>query len=252
MVPVRPWSSAIVALSLACAALPACPAAADELVIATGAGEPWTAKDGTGFCESVVVEAFERLGLEARVMIVPPARALINANAGTEDGDLMRIAGVDKAYPNLVPVPEPLVAVSFVAIALADTPAFVSDGWESLEPYDIGLITGVKIFENNARWSRSVTTAKSRDQLFELLRKRRVEVVLLERWHGLWWARQHGLAVRIMQPPLATKEFFLYLNKKHAELVPRLAEALRAIKADGTWRRHYERVLAPLERMPDS
>jgi len=40
---------------------------------------------------------------------------------------------------------------------------------------------------------------------------------------------------------------FTYLNKKHVNLVPKLAQSLKELKADGTYERIYTRILAPLK-----
>jgi polar amino acid transport system substrate-binding protein len=65
-----------------------------------------------------------------------------------------------------------------------------------------------------------------------------VDVVLYAQHLGQAQARRLGLNdVRVAGAPLTTQEMFVYLHKKHAPLVPRLAEALRQIKADGTYAR---------------
>ena len=57
------------------------------------------------------------LGVELRLVKLPAERGLINANAGIEDGDLARITGLEKQYPNLVRVPEKLVDLDFTAFS---------------------------------------------------------------------------------------------------------------------------------------
>jgi polar amino acid transport system substrate-binding protein len=52
--------------------------------------------------------------------------------------------------------------------------------------------------------------------------------------------------VHALDPPLATREMFIYLNRRHAALVPRLAEALREIKAEGLYDRLYREKVLPL------
>jgi len=38
-----------------------------------------------------------------------------------------------------------------------------------------------------------------------------------------------------LEPPLASREMYLYLNKKHEHLVEKVAEALRSMKEDGRY-----------------
>ena len=66
------------------------------------------------------------------------------------------------------------------------------------------------------------------------------------RWMGLALIQQQGLKdVRPLEPPLATREMFIYLHKRHAELAPRLADALRALKHDGFYQRAYREKILP-------
>ena len=55
--------------------------------------------------------------------------------------------------------------------------------------------------------------------------------------------------IHLIEPPLDTRAMFIYLHKRHAALAPKLAEALRALKADGSYDRWYSesvtRRLAP-------
>jgi len=46
---------------------------------------------------------------------------------------------------------------------------------------------------------------------------------------------------------LATKEMFIYLNKKHELLVPRLAKALGAMKQDGSYQKMFNKYLSPYD-----
>jgi polar amino acid transport system substrate-binding protein len=69
----------------------------------------------------------------------------------------------------------------------------------------------------------------------------------MDRWQGQWIVRQNGYKVRLIEPPLARFEMFMYVNVKHAALVPRVTQALVDMKADGTWQRIYDRCLKPFD-----
>jgi polar amino acid transport system substrate-binding protein len=72
-------------------------------------------------------------------------------------------------------------------------------------------------------------------------------VALFERWQGNWLVTQRRIPARSLMPPLATTEMFMYLHKKHSHLLDPAARALRAMKADGSYRRLFERSLLSLE-----
>lgn len=84
-------------------------------------------------------------------------------------------------------------------------------------------------------------------QLLPLLAGGRVDVVLADRWQTAWLAREAGLALRTLEPPLARAPMFAYLHRRHAALVGPAAAALAALKRDGTWQGLVDRTLRPLE-----
>jgi polar amino acid transport system substrate-binding protein len=203
---------------------------------------PFTTPAGDGFLDLVAGEAFRRAGVELKLVKLPAERALLNANAGSEDGDLTRIAGIERQYPNLVRVPEKLVDWEFTAFSKN---ARIAGHWEVIRAHSVGYIKGWKIYEQQMTGATQVITADDSDQLFRLLRLDRIEVALYARWMGLALIRRQDLrGVRALEPALVTREMFIYLHKRHASLVPALAAALRAIKSEGLYDRWYrEKVL---------
>jgi len=104
----------ILVLMLLLSAVPAW--AGKGLVLSTGMREPWTNAQKTGFTEQLLAELFRSLELDGHVVFNPAAaRALALANDGIEDGLAARIAGLEKDYPNLIRVPEPVFSNDFAA-----------------------------------------------------------------------------------------------------------------------------------------
>jgi len=206
---------------------------------------PYTTAAGDGFLDVIAGEAFRRAGLQLSLVKLPPERGLINANAGVDDGDLTRIAGLEKNYPNLVRVSEKLIDWHFAAFSRL--PGLQPVSWAVLEPLTVGHIKGWKIYEQNLRPGSLITTADSPEQLFTMMDKSRIEVALYERWLGGALAKKLDIQViRALEPPLAVREMFIYLNRRHAEKVPEIAAALRAIKVEGTYTRVCLEKLGPL------
>lgn len=204
---------------------------------------PLTTDAGDGFLDMVVREAFRRAGLELKLVKLPAERALLDANAGIEDGDLTRIAGIEKQYPNLVRVPEKLLDWTFVAFSKDRT---IPSDWPAIRQHTVGHIRGWKIYEQNTAGAGNVIAVDDSEQLFRLLALDRIDVALYVHWMGLALIQRQGLKdVHILEPPLATREMFIYLHKKHVTLVPKIAAALRALKADGFYDRAYREKLLP-------
>ena len=219
------------------------------LVLNNTNGPPFTTAQGDGFLDRVTQTAFARYGERVRLVMLPAERGLRSANAGIEDGDLTRIAGIKNAYPNLLPVPEKLMDWSFSAFSHKPMPT-LSPGWDGLLPYRVGIIRGWKIAETQLARAKGLVFVDDVEQLFRLLEKKRVDAVVYSREMGLWYLQQQKLKnIHLIEPPLDTRAMFIYLHKRHAALAPKLAEALRALKADGSYDRWYResvtRRLAP-------
>ena len=222
--------------------------AADKIVLNAGVLAPYTTPDRKGFLDQIVAAVFREVGLQAEVQVFATAteRSLLNANAGIDDGMAMRIAGLEAQYPNLIRVPEPLIANDFVAYTTK--PRFATDNWKSLDPYVVTYIIGWKIFEKNVTQVKEVTQVRDADQLFGLLASGRADVALYERWQGLERVRAMGIKAQVLEPPLARSDMFIYLHKKHEALVPAVAQALARLKKSGGYQRIQEATLAPLAR----
>lgn len=214
----------------------ACSVHAEPLRLNSGVGAPYFQPDKKGFLDLLVPEVFRRVGVAAvAVRYEASERAMINANNGVDAGVAMRIRGLEKIYPNLVLVDEKVLDNDFVAysrqLGLATTDFGV------LKDYHVGYIHGWKVFEAGVPPGTAVTKAKDADQLFGLLANDRADLILFERWQGNHILRARGIEARMLLPPLATTEMYMYLHKNHAHLAEPVARALRAMKADGAYRR---------------
>lgn len=185
-------------------------------------------------------EAFKRIGVEFKLVSLPSERSLLAANQGEVDGEGLRVAGLREQYANLVQVPERFVSTSFVAFGKNAAMA-MDKGWDSLKPYRVAFITGWKMFEANAMGARIVNKVDRPEQLFQMLASDHIDLALYTRADGLGLVRRLALpGIVPLAPALRDVDMFLYLHKKHAALAPRLAQALRDMKADGS----HARILA--------
>ena len=151
----------------------------------------------------------------------------------------------DLSHPNLVRVPERLISVSFVAFA-RDERITLDNGFASLRPWRVAFIQGWKMYEAEAAGARVVHRVDQAEQLFRMLDHDRIDLALYTLADGQALARHLGLArVRAIVPSLADADMYLYLNRRHEALVPRLAQALRDMKSDGTHARLLAAIGAP-------
>ena len=217
----------------------------NTLVLNTTGNAPLNTPDMSGFVDLVALEAFHRVGVKVKSVKLPAERGLKNANLGIEDGEMLRIGGLDKLYTNLIMVPEKIMDGVFVAFSKKNID--VSQGWSSLTPYSIIFINGWKILERNVPPSANVVKVRTYDQLFPMLDLDRADVALYEQWGGLYiLSGMKQSSIKKLDPPLASVGLYMYLNKKHEALVPQVAAALKQMKADGSYQHLVDRILTPL------
>jgi polar amino acid transport system substrate-binding protein len=212
---------------------------------------PFTTKNGDGFLDLVLLEVFRRIGYTLHMVRLPPERGLLSANQGIVDGDVNRIAGLDSLYLNLLPVPEKIRNSEFCALSKS---AGLVNRVDELNNWVVGHIKGWKIYDKMMAGSDKVITANSPQQLFRLLDMGRIDVALYSCAEGLDMARQLGVkGIKILKPAFKQRALFLYLNKRHAALLPKISKALIEIKREGLYARLYDEKIAPYyENMQDS
>lgn len=212
-----------------------------SITLNAGTGEPFSTEDGKGFYGELIQEIFERIGIEAKLIPLPSARSIRNANEGIDDGVIARIAGMEKKYKNLVMVPESVITFKFVAYSLNKKIAI--DGWDSFKPYSVGYIRGWHIYEKNLPKTKSLTIVNTPEQLFRLLTNGRAELILYDYHRGTWWNSHLNAKAHIIGNPIAEKEMFIYMHKKHKDLVPKITAAFKEIKQDGTYQKIANKTL---------
>lgn len=216
--------------------------ASDKLILNTGTRDPFTTENKNGFLDLLIKESFQRIGIDAELIVYDAsARALAHANTGVDDGVALRVKGINKKFTNLMRVPEKLMDNDFVAYSTRD---YLDVGdWGSLATYEIAYILGWQIFQNNLSDHQSTTRTRNVTQLMNMLAHDRVDLILYERWQGLWHARKMDINVNVYEPPLAKREMFMYLHKKHADLVDKVSASLVEMKKDGTYQKIFDQTL---------
>jgi len=213
-----------------------------KLILNTSYTAPITAPDKSGVLDLFYQELFKRLKMDFEIQYLPAERALVNANKGIDDGDVCRILDLDKKYTNLVRVPE--VVMQYEHVIFSREADFKVTGPDDLKPYDVGVVKGWKIIEWNTTTARTVTLVDSGEQLFSMLVDGRLDLVIIERMAGMMHLKTLGIGnIRILEPAFLTGDWYLYLHKKHENLVPTIAAEIRRMKADGSHKEIFDSVL---------
>ena len=217
--------------------------ASTSITLNAGTREPFVTEDGGGFYGELVKELFSRLDIDAKVTLLPSSRSIINANMGIDDGVIARTKGMEKKYKNLIRIPVPVVKFKFVAYSLDKKIPFTD--WDSLKPYSVGIIRGWQIYEKNVVNTKALTTVTNAEQLFKLLLNRRSDLILFELYRGSWWNKHLNAKAHLIGSPIAEKDMFIYMNKKHEALIPKITKALEDLKKDGGFQRIEDKYLSP-------
>jgi polar amino acid transport system substrate-binding protein len=216
-------------------------ASENPFIMTTSVSAPLYSEDGSGLYNLLVEEVFKRLNIEMKLVWLPAKRALTYTNDGVYDGNIARTRAVEKKFTNLIRVPEKIFDYEFMAYT--KKPSITLSGWASLKPYAVGIVNGWELVERNLADAKLVTRANDYEQLFNLLDKGRVEVAILDRAMGSWKLKQLGLDIYPIEPPISKQPMFIYLNKKHESLVPKIARVVADMKQDGTFTAIYEKAL---------
>ena len=237
------FSTLTLLLGLHCTAVYA--AELPTLVLNSASAPPYATEAGDGFLDIIIGEAFRRAGLKLKIVRLSGERGLKNANDGLEDGELARIGGMEKTYPNLIPVPGKVVDYHFVAFTRNAN--LDNANWDTLAGFSVGLLRGWKIYERSIKPGTQVTVVDTPEQLFSILDKNRIDVALYEQSLGLALVKTMGIRdLQISKPAFFELEMFIYLNKKHADKVPKIASALQDLKAEGFYTRTCLKIFKPL------
>jgi ABC-type amino acid transport substrate-binding protein len=166
-------------------------------------------------------------------------------DSGTVDGEGIRMAGYEQTHPNAVMVTEPIVSTTLIAIA--KDPAIQLETWEDLQDtnyrvdYYRGIAPAERILPNVVK-AENLSAVSEPVQAFKKLVAGRVDV----------YVDLDGTIMALLQLPefqnsgirvLDVKEEIFnypYLHKRHADLAPKLAEALKQMKAEGLFEQYMQ------------
>ncbi len=197
------------------------------------------------FYNKMYTEAFRRLDYDFKLVALPVMRSLVDADSGVTDGEIARIAAFkdNGAYPNLITVPEPIDTVKAEIYAPASNTESSFDSWESLAALRdsdvvIGHSRGFRAAELALRRylnPKNIHTTASGEQSCRMLAGGRLDFIIEPDGvidHLVAKGKCNGDAIRSIGV-LGILPIFPVLNKRHADLAPKLARVIREMKDEG-------------------
>lgn len=198
-----------------------------------------------GAGEQFLKEAYQQLNIDISVEEYPGERSLVAANTGKTDGELGRIAGIEKEYPNLIMVPVPILRLSISAFSNKQISIANKD---DLKKYRIGFVAGTKIVENMTNEVPHRMRVSRPDQLFQMLLLNRIDVAIDMTEDGLVLMKSDKYKmIKPVSPILEQGDVFHYLNKKHADIVPKITSVLKNMADKGILKQKQDAFLADIK-----
>ena len=186
----------------------------------------------TSVSSDVLKEAYRRLGIDISIRGLGASEALQRSNSGLADGEVQRIDGISRNFPNLIQVPIPINYIQ--GAVFSKNSALKLRGWYSLRTFKIGLVKGI-IFAEKGTSGMQVQMTETYDQLIELLLNDQVDLIVVPYINGAVAIRQHPQGGQLhLNGILETYLLYHYLHKTHEKLVPAITSTLKSMLLDGT------------------
>jgi len=187
----------------------------------------------------IYTDIFKKLGIKVEFRDYPPKRASMEADAGNVDGEAGRIYPYADEHPNLIRVEEFLFSLNFSAFTAKDSIPPLK-GWDSLKGtnYRVEYQRGIKICELNLPKVVSKENLSDVTEIAQSLKK------LLSGRTDLC-VHDETAILTLMQTPefkgskirfagvMESAAIYPYIHKKHAALVPRMADIIKVMKSEG-------------------
>jgi polar amino acid transport system substrate-binding protein len=181
--------------------------------------------------EEILKQAYERIGYKINITRYPAARSIKVANKGNADGELFRMPSVLKYYKNLRMVPT--YTYKLDGRVFSKNLDFEVTGIESIKPYNIGIVRGIKFAEKITE-GLNFYKVNRYNQLFHFLEKDRVQIVISSKISGNMHLSRTGITgIKMHKGSLIQIPLHHFLHKRHKKLIPEINFAILSMKKEG-------------------
>lgn len=186
--------------------------------------------------EQVLEEISKRVGEPMKLISVPAKRSSILLKKKEIDAELARIGEYEEKVSFAIKVVEPIVEVSQHAYSY--NLDIVVNSWESLRPYRIVALRGSWIVETYMP-DHEVVWVGSMDAAFKFLMRGRADLFIAPSARTDMFLTSFGdrsKDIRRLEPAVHLTQDFTFFNPEYSKLALRYEEALKAMKADGSYK----------------
>jgi polar amino acid transport system substrate-binding protein len=181
---------------------------------------------------TVMKKVYQRLGHELELVRFPGKRALVEANKGTVDGELIRIKKVEKQLNNLIRIPTSIGRLRVMALTRAGDSEIVGMG--GLIGKRIGIVRGVELTDKLTQ-NQNREIVNSIQSLFKILLTEHVDVILFPELDAKKYLAAHQLEdkITINKAPILDVKLYHYIYKGQQKLASQLTELLAKLEKSG-------------------
>lgn len=181
----------------------------------------------------IIKEIYKELGDEVQIEFYPGKRASKVAVSGQVDGEVMRIKKYEDEHSNLIRIPSKIFSVNNTAFFKKENNLNIKSK-EDLAGKRVGIIRGVKITEELSEKASVVFRVSNAEQLFGMLVRGRMDVVLTNVLQGEQCINDLELQDEVeYRHILFETDLYHYLHEKNADIVDQVNQKIIEMQKKG-------------------
>ncbi|MGB1236714.1 MAG: substrate-binding periplasmic protein [Pseudomonadales bacterium] len=196
-------------------------------------------------CERVVEEALSLAGYRLERLLLPPNRAIKEANDGRlADGTICRIPEFYKQYTNMLRVDPGIVPMRSHVFSKGEKIAVTTDNWYALQQYFIATINGHLYSTIATLEFPRVHRVKNSEKALHLLQHNRLDAAVLISINTVRSLQNNPAYrdIKMSDAPITDIPLHFYLHKKNSALLPEIGRAFEQIVSSGRAAQIYREV----------
>lgn len=181
----------------------------------------------------VLPQIYQNISIDIVITPLPGERAQFEANVGKKDGEIMRIWTYGDENSTSIRVPTPYYYLETMAFIMKGSTVIIRQKGD-LAKYRLAKIRGVKHTDNITAGFSDVYEMNSTENMFRMLRKGQVDVVLTNTLDGNLVLKKLGFNnIVSIKKPLATLPLYHYIYEKNKVLVPLIDKEILRLSKNG-------------------
>lgn len=194
-------------------------------------------------CMLTITAAWNRAGYQVEPVFLPAKRSLLQAAAGTFDGEACRVYSVGEKFKTLRRVDASHISMDNYAWFAAGRASEIDPN--NLRNYHIGILAGiVRLTNHTETWNRSI--AATAPQLFKMVESHRIHAAILSEITGTITINQNFKPQDFLRSaePLISDPLYHYLFERNEALIPLITSVIGEMQQDGSLKKVKDDYLA--------